>query len=89
MPRKNLHYYLIKTARISGWLLIPLMLLFIVTGFAMRGEFGCDNLLEKERARVVHQDFRWALLAVFVVHVVITVYFALRRWGWIRKRNRK
>ena len=89
MPRKNLHYYLIKTARISGWLLIPLMLLFVVTGFAMRGEFGCNNLLTKEQARVIHQDFRWPLLVMLVIHVSITVYFALRRWGWIKKKTRK
>ncbi len=89
MPRKNLHYYLLKTARISGWLLIPLMLLFVVTGFAMRGEFGCDKLLKEEHARVVHQDFRWPLLAVLVVHVTTTIYFSLRRWGWIKRKTRK
>ncbi len=88
MPRKNLHYYLIKTARISGWLLIPLMLLFIVTGFAMRGEFGCDNLLAEEEAKIVHQDFRWALLVVLVIHISITIYFALRRWGWIKSKKK-
>jgi len=89
MPHKNLHYYLIKTARLSGWLLLGLMILYIGTGFAIRGEFGLGRLLTPEQAKVVHQDFRWPLLAVFLVHVSLTVYFALRRWGWIKSKPRR
>ena len=85
MAARNLNYYLIKTARISGWLLLPLMLLYMTTGFAMRGEFGLGRLLAPEEAKVIHQDFRWPLVATFLVHTLITVYFSLRRWGWLKK----
>ena len=87
MAAKNLNYYLIKTARISGWLLLPLMLLYILTGFAMRGEFGLGRLLAAEEAKVIHQDFRWPLVAAFLIHTLITVYFAMRRWGWLKKKT--
>lgn len=85
MARRNVNYYLIKTARISGWLLLPLVVVYILTGFAMRGEFGLGSLLTAEEAKVIHQDFRWPLMGAFLVHAVTTVYFSLRRWGWIKK----
>ena len=88
MAGKHIHYYLIKIARISGWLLLPLMILYIGTGFAVRGELGFDNLLTPEEAKVVHQDFRWAVVALFFVHASTTVYFALRRWGWIKNKKK-
>lgn len=87
MAKRNIHYYLTKTARISGWLLLPLMLLYIVTGLAMRGEFEFGRLIEPNQAKLIHRDFRWPLVAVFLLHSSITIYFALRRWGWIKKRT--
>lgn len=89
MARKNVHYYLIKTARISGWLLLPLMILYIVTGFAVLGQFGLNTLIEPNQAKIVHRDFNWPLVATFLVHCSITIYFAFRRWGWIKTRTCK
>ncbi|HUT09323.1 MAG TPA: hypothetical protein VMY42_02410 [Thermoguttaceae bacterium] len=89
MPKKNIHYYLIKTARISGWLLLPLMLLYLVTGFAIIGQFGLNELIEPNKARFIHQDFLWPLTALFLIHASITIYFAFRRWGWIKTKSRK
>ena len=87
MPKRNVHYYLLKTARISGWLLLLLMIVYIVTGLAMRGEFGLGKVLSPEEAKIIHQDFRWPLLVAFLVHVSITIYFAMRRWGWIKNKR--
>ena len=83
---KNIHYYLIKAARLSGWLLLPLVLLYIVTGFALCGEYGVQRWISKEAALLIHQIFEWPLIVIFLVHAAITIYFAMRRWGWIRKR---
>jgi hypothetical protein len=38
-------------------------------------------------ARLLHQVFDWPLLVVFGVHVSLTIYFSLRRWGWIGRQN--
>ncbi|MHC4176380.1 MAG: hypothetical protein ACYSWU_02670 [Planctomycetota bacterium] len=89
MARKNVHYYLIKVARISGWLLLPLMLLYIVTGLAILSQFGLNRRIEPNTARLVHQDWSWPLIAVFLVHSLVTIYLALRRWGWIKIRTSK
>jgi len=84
MARRTLHYYLIKTARASGWMLLALMLVYIVTGFSLCGKLGMSGVLDIQSALVIHRLFDWPLVAVFVVHASITVYFAVRRWRWFR-----
>jgi len=84
MARRSLHYYLMKTARTTGWVLLGLMVVYIVTGFSLCGKLGMSGLLDIQSALVIHRLFDWPLVAVFVVHSSITVYFALRRWRWIR-----
>ena len=85
MPRP--HYYLIKLARLSGWPLLPIMVLYIGTGFALCGKLGFESSSTTRTALVIHQIFDWPLVAIFLVHVSITTYFAMRRWGWIKNRN--
>jgi succinate dehydrogenase/fumarate reductase cytochrome b subunit len=86
MPNRNVNYYLVKTARISGWLLFFLVLLYIVTGFVLCGRYGFNKLIDEQTAIVLHKIFEWPLVIVFFVHSVVTIYFAMRRWGWIKKR---
>ncbi len=88
MPKRNLNYYLLKLARVSGWLLLPLMLVYLVTGFALCGKFGFSRLIDLQTALLIHQIFDWPLIVVFAVHSSVTVYFAMRRWGWIKKRTK-
>lgn len=84
-----MNYYLIKTARLSGWLLFFLVLLYILTGFSLCGEPAFfQRLVDSQTALTVHKIFEWPLVTVFLVHSLITIYFALRRWGWIKRRTR-
>jgi hypothetical protein len=89
MRKKTLHYYLLKLARLSGWLLLPLMVLYIGTGFALCGKFGMNRWIDNQTALAVHQIFEWPLVGLFVSHTTVAVYFAMRRWGWIKNRNEK
>jgi len=88
MPKKNIHYYLLKTARVSGWLLLLLMLLYILTGFALCGKLGMSRWMDLQTALYIHQLFDWPLVALFLIHVSISVYFSLRRWGWIKNKSK-
>lgn len=89
MPSKSLNYYLIKLARVSGWLLFFLVLLYILTGFALCGEYGMSQWIDVQTALAVHKLFEWPLVAIFLTHSLVTIYFALRRWGWIKTRTGK
>jgi cytochrome b subunit of formate dehydrogenase len=86
MASNSINYYLMKIARVSGWTLMALMAVYIVTGFSLCGKLGVSRVIDTQSALVIHQLFDWPLVAAFGVHSLITAYFALRRWGWIRKR---
>ena len=75
----------IKLLRVSGWLLMALVPLYLLTGFSLGGRFGMNRLIDIQTALAVHRLFDWPLVAAVVVHAVTTSYFAARRWGWIRK----
>jgi succinate dehydrogenase/fumarate reductase cytochrome b subunit len=86
MAARSWNYYLVKTARISGWLLFLLVLLYIVTGFSLCGELGFGRIIDEQSALSIHKVFEWPLVGTFVTHSVVTIYFAFRRWGWIKTR---
>jgi thiosulfate reductase cytochrome b subunit len=88
MPHHTTHYYLLKLTRLSGWLLLPLMLLYIGTGFALCGKLGFGEWMDVRTALAVHQVFDWPLVAVFLLHATLASYFAMRRWGWIKNRKK-
>ena len=50
MPKRNLNYSLLKLARLSGWVLLPLMLVYLATGFALCGHFGFSRLIDLQTA---------------------------------------
>jgi hypothetical protein len=88
MQRRTRHYYLLKLARLSGWLLLPLLIIYIGTGFAMCGTLGFSDWMDPQTAKAIHQAFVWPLVALFLLHVTLTSYFAMRRWGWIKNRKK-
>lgn len=87
MAEKTRHYYLMKVARISGWLLFGLVLVYILMGFSLCGKLGFSRVIELQTALTIHKFLDWPLVAIFAVHSAVTIYFALRRWGWIHKRT--
>lgn len=85
MIERSLVHTLLKTKRFTGWLLLGLVPLFVVTGYALSGKYGADTLISPALALTIHKIFDWPLILVFTGHVVTAIYFALRRWGWISK----
>jgi len=87
MADKTIHYWLVKLVRLTGWLLLFLMVVYIVTGFSLCGKLNMDKLLDTQSALVIHKIFDWPLVGVFLVHVSVTIYFAMRRGGWIGRSS--
>lgn len=84
----GINHFLIKIARVSGWLLFVLVLIYILTGFALCGKLGFGQMIDLQTALGIHQILDWPLVAIFAVHSAVTIYFALRRWGWINNRGK-
>ncbi len=89
MARRSALYYIVKANRISGWFLLFLVSLFIVTGFALCGMFGFKAFIDSQRALRIHKLFDWPLIVSFLVHATASTYLAFRRWGWIGKKAKK
>ncbi len=76
----------LKIIRWSGWLLLPLLAGFLVTGYAMTGQHGFNRLLDEKNALTIHRMLHLPLIVLVVAHVVPAVYLAFQRWGWIKPR---
>lgn len=73
----------LKTVRVTGWLLLIVVALYIFSGFAMAGKLGFNRLISAQDALAIHKTFDWTLVVLYLVHSAFSVYLALRRWGWI------
>jgi hypothetical protein len=76
----------LKIIRWSGWLLLPLVLGFLLTGYIMDGRYGFGRLLDEKSALTFHRMLHLPLIVLVVAHVVPAVYLAFQRWGWIKTR---
>jgi len=84
----KLNVILLKIVRWSGWLLLPLILLFLLTGYIMDGRFGLSRALDTNSALTFHRMLHAPLMVLVLAHSLPAAYLALQRWGWIKPRKR-
>jgi Ni,Fe-hydrogenase I cytochrome b subunit len=82
----TLAFICLKLVRWTGWLLLPVVLAFFLTGFAMSGRYGLSVLADEKTALTLHKLMHLPLGLLVVVHVIPSVYLAFLRWGWIKPR---
>jgi Ni,Fe-hydrogenase I cytochrome b subunit len=82
----RLSWISLKLVRWTGWLLLPVVLAFLVTGYAMSGRYGMGALTDEKTALTLHKLMHLPLTALVVAHVLPSIYLALLRWGWIKQR---
>ena len=75
----------LKLVRWTGWLLLPVVLGFFATGWAMSGRYGFTALTDEKTALALHRLMHLPLGALVAVHVLASTYLALLRWGWIKQ----
>ncbi len=83
----KLNFVLLKTVRWSGWLLLPLLLLFLFTGYTMDGRYGLSRLLDEKSALTFHRMLHVPLIFLVLAHSLAAAYLAMQRWGWINRRE--
>jgi lipid-binding SYLF domain-containing protein len=76
----------LKVVRWTGWLLLPLVLAFLFSGYAISGRYGLGVLLDEQAALTLHRMLHVPLIVLTVAHSVPAMYLALQRWGWIGPR---
>ena len=83
----KINFVCLKTMRWSGWLLLPLVMGFLLTGYIMTGHHGFSKLLDEETALTLHRMFHLPLIVLVLAHVAPAAYLAFQRWGWIKHRE--
>ncbi|OPX80983.1 MAG: hypothetical protein A4E43_00786 [Methanosaeta sp. PtaB.Bin005] len=67
---------LVKINRISAWVLLIFMIIFLISGYAWNNGI----LLPLYQAKRMHTNLDLFLVFFFLVHVLISTKFALARW---------
>lgn len=68
--------YLIKVNRISAWVLLIFMVVYIVTGYAWTDHI----IMNLSLARHLHTGLKDYMILFFLVHALISTKFTLKRW---------
>jgi hypothetical protein len=77
----TVHKTLIRSSRISGWISVPLMVAYFITGYSMTGRI---SWVEIDLATTVHTIICIPAIICMAIHVGVESYFSMRRWGWIK-----
>ena len=76
----------LKTVRWSGWPLLPVVFLFLLTGYIMSNRYGLSRLLDQNTALAYHRMLHLPLMILVLAHSAPAAYLAFQRWGWIKHR---
>lgn len=72
----NIGRLLVKINRISAWMLLIFMIIFLVSGYAWSNRI----ILPLQQAKYMHTNLDLFLVFFFLVHVLISARFTLARW---------
>ncbi|VVB71866.1 Uncharacterised protein [uncultured archaeon] len=67
---------LVKINRLSAWLLLVLVIIFLISGYAWYNRV----VLSLQEARYMHTQLDLLLVFFFLVHALISIRFTLARW---------
>ena len=82
-----LNHICLKLVRWTGWILLPVILAFFATGYAISGRYGFGALTDERTALTLHKLMHLPLGILVLAHVVPSLYLAMLRWGWIKQRS--
>ena len=82
----KLNFVSLKLVRWSGWLILPVVLAFLLSGYAMTGRYGLGALMDEQSALAFHRMLHLPLVILTLAHSVPAMYLALQRWGWLKVR---
>jgi hypothetical protein len=83
----SLNFICLKLVRWTGWLLLPVVLAFFATGYALSGRFGFGRLADERTALTLHKLMHAPLGILVIAHVAPSLYLAFIRWGWIKQHG--
>jgi hypothetical protein len=74
----KIHRILAKINRISGWLMLIFIVVYLISGYALTKHIVMPIAL----AKYLHITLDIYMMPLFLAHVLINTKFALKRWGF-------
>ena len=76
--------FLVKINRISGWLMLIIIVIYMISGYALTKHIKDFEpyLMSRELASYLHTTLDIYMMPVFLAHVLINAKFTLKRWGF-------
>jgi hypothetical protein len=74
----KLNRLLVKINRISGWLMLIFMIIYMISGYAWTNR----TIMSITQARYLHTTLDIYMMPVFLAHVLISTKFTLKRGGF-------
>ena len=68
------HYVLNQIVRVSSWPLFLVVIVFLITGYAMSGNYGLGAMIDAKRALAIHKLLHGPLLALLLLHSLPAMY---------------
>lgn len=74
--------FMVKLNKWTGWLSLLFIIVFALTGFAMVGMWGMDELVGVRRATWLHTTpyTIYPMLIVVLIHSILCVHRAVGKW---------
>ena len=70
---------LFKLNRFFAWLLLPSIIIFFITGYAIVGKYSLQKFVEPNLAFNIHAIIALPTFLLFLAHSGISVFFAIKR----------
>ena len=74
----KLNRILLKINRISGWLMLIFIVIYMISGYAWTNRI----IISITQARYLHTTLDIYMMPVLLAHVLISAKFTLKRWGF-------
>jgi hypothetical protein len=78
---------MLKAVRWSGWPLLPVILLFLFTGYTLDGRYGLSRLLDEKSALAFHRMLHVPLIVLVLAHSIPAACLALQRFSSCWRRQ--
>ncbi len=85
----RLNRVLMRASRASGWILLFLIIVFMVTGYGITGKYGANRLIGAQLALSIHQNICYLMIPLFLIHSFVNIRFALKRWRALKHGSEK
>ncbi|RLJ09854.1 MAG: hypothetical protein DRP15_02160 [Candidatus Aenigmatarchaeota archaeon] len=70
---------LVRLQKWSGWALIPVIIIYLITGYSLAGRYGLHKIFDLRLSLVLHSNLDLLLIFLLILHVIPSIIFFLRR----------